>query len=314
MDIPIDFAWLEATALVAVRITAFLFIAPPFSYGAIPMRIKAMLGIGLSLAVSGAVAPGYENLATGPFFGALVLQLLVGSLLGFFVMACFSAVQAAGSLIDVFGGFQLAQAFDPYSLVNGAQFTRLFHLTAFALLFASGGYQVVLAGLARSFDAVPVDGLLDLASPAEILVDGVVQMFLGAVQIAGPLLLVLFLADAGLGLITRVAPALNAFAMGFPIKILLTLVLAGFTFIALPGIVEALTSDALRMMQGVGRWATAASAVRRLPRSTCGRPGRRVGSRAARTSRPGWASPPPASPCPPRWPPAPPREASSSSR
>ncbi|WP_336645787.1 flagellar biosynthetic protein FliR [Microbacterium sp. USHLN186] len=253
MHIPIDFAWLEATMLAGVRITAFVMIAPPFSYGAIPRRIKAMLAMALALAVSGVVTPGYVNLDTAGFLGALTLQVLTGAVLGFLVFVCFSAVQAAGSLIDVFGGFQLAQGFDPQAMINGAQFTRLFHLTALALLFASGGYQVVLGGLARSFDAVPVDGVFDLASPAEMLVDGVVQMFLGAVQIAGPLLLVLFLADAGLGLITRVAPALNAFAMGFPIKILLTLVLAGFTFVALPGIVNALTSDALRMMQGVGR-------------------------------------------------------------
>jgi len=253
VHIPIDFAWLEATMLAGVRITAFVMIAPPFSYGGFPVRIKAMLAMALALAVSGVVAPGYETLDTAAFLGALVVQVLTGAVLGFLVFLCFSAVQAAGGLIDIFGGFQLAQAFDPQSLVNGAQFTRLLHMTAFALLFASGGYQIVLGGLARSFAAVPVDGLLDLASPAEMLVDGVVQMFLGAVQIAGPLLLVLFLADAGLGLITRVAPALNAFAMGFPIKILLTLVLAGFTFIALPGIVDALATQALRMMQGVGR-------------------------------------------------------------
>ena len=59
-------------------------------------------------------------------------------------------------------------------------------------------------------------------------------MFLAAVQIAGPLLVVLFLADAGLGLLTRVAPALNAFALGFPLKILLTLTLAAVVFVALP--------------------------------------------------------------------------------
>lgn len=237
--------------LAAVRITAFIVIAPPFSYGAIPMRIKAMLAIGLSLAMGGAVAPGYENLATGAFFGALTVQVLTGALLGFLVMVCFSALQAAGNLIDVFGGFQLAQAFDPFSLVNGAQFTRLFHLSALALLFSSGGYQIILAGLARSFDAVPVDGVFEVSGPAQLLVDGVSQMVLAAVQIAGPLVLVLFLADVGLGLITRVAPALNAFAMGFPVKILLTLLLAGVVFIALPGLVDALTSEALRMIRGV---------------------------------------------------------------
>jgi flagellar biosynthetic protein FliR len=251
VNIPIDFAWLEATMLAGVRVTAFVMIAPPFSYGAIPVRIKAMLAMALALAMSGTVSSGYESLDTGPFFAALTLQVLTGAVLGFLVLVCFSAVQAAGSLIDVFGGFQMAQAFDPQAMINGAQFTRLFQMTALALMFASGGYQVVLAGLARSFDAVPVDGVLSLASPAELLVDGVVQMFLASVQIAGPLILVLFLADAGLGLITRVAPALNAFAMGFPIKILLTLVLAGFTFVALPGIVDALVSQAVDMMRGV---------------------------------------------------------------
>ncbi len=67
------------------------------------------------------------------------------------------------------------------------------------------------------------------------MIAAVTGMFLAAVQIAGPLLVVLFLADVGLGLLTRVAPALNAFALGFPLKILLTLTLAGFVFLALPG-------------------------------------------------------------------------------
>jgi flagellar biosynthetic protein FliR len=180
-----------------------------------------------------------------------VLQLVTGALLGFLVMVCFSAVQAAGSLIDVFGGFQLAQAFDPQTLVNGAQFARLFQLTAMTLLFASGGYQLIVAGFARSFDAIPIDGAFPTAAPAELLVFAVSQMVLAAVQIAGPLVLVLFLADLGLGLVTRVAPALNAFAMGFPVKILLTLLLAGLVYVALPGIVDALSTDALRLLQGV---------------------------------------------------------------
>ena len=63
------------------------------------------------------------------------------------------------------------------------------------------------------------------------------------------LLVVLFLADAGLGLLTRVAPALNAFAMGFPLKILLTLALAGTVFVALPGVVDALTETAIGAMR-----------------------------------------------------------------
>jgi len=250
MYIPIDFAWLEATALAAVRTTAFLVIAPPFSFRAFPARIKAMLGVGVALAVSSTVSASYESLDTGPFFAALAIQVITGALLGMLVMVCFSAVQSAGSLIDVFGGFQLAQAFDPQMQVNGAQFTRLFQMIALALLFASNGYQLILAGVVRSFDAVPVDGMLDLTRPVELLIDTTSQMMLAAVQIAGPLVLVLFLADIGLGLITRVAPALNAFAMGFPVKILLTFLLAGTVVLALPAIVSALAEDAFGLLTG----------------------------------------------------------------
>ncbi|MET0590089.1 MAG: flagellar biosynthetic protein FliR, partial [Naasia sp.] len=251
--IPIDFTWLEATSLACVRITAFLVFAPPFSHTAMPMRIRAMLGVGLGLAVSPVAAAGYEPLDTGAFLLALAGQAITGALLGFLVMLIFSAIQSSGYLIDTFGGFQLAQAFDPGMAINGAQFTRLFQMTALVLLFASDGYQLVLGGLFRSFDAVPVTGMIDLASPAEALVGAVGQMMLSAVQIAGPLLIVLFLADVGLGLVTRVAPALNAFAMGFPIKIALTLLLVGFVYVALPSVVAALAQTAALTLLEVTR-------------------------------------------------------------
>ncbi|MBN9239760.1 MAG: flagellar biosynthetic protein FliR [Micrococcales bacterium 70-64] len=236
--------------LAGVRLTAFLVIAPPFSFAGIPARIKAMLGIGLAIAVAPRVTQGYTTLDTGPFLVAIVMQLIVGLFLGFLVMMAFSAVQSAGNLIDLFGGFQLAQAFDPQSLVNGAQFTRLFHMAALALLFSTDGYQLILAGLMRSFDAIPVNLTLSAAPNPEILVTAFSQLFLSALQIAGPMIIVLFLADVGLGLLTRVAPAINAFALGFPLKILITVVFAGVVFLALPRVVSAITQDVLQAMLG----------------------------------------------------------------
>jgi flagellar biosynthetic protein FliR len=167
------------------------------------------------------------------------------------VLIVFSAVQSAGNLIDQFGGFQLAQGFDPQAMVNGAMFTRLYQMTAIALLFASGGYQLIIGGLARSFTAIPIGGGMDLAAPVQAATNAVGQLLLSAVQIAGPLIVVLFLADAGLGLLTRVAPALNAFALGFPLKILITLTLGASAFVALPRIVSALTDTAVTTMLGV---------------------------------------------------------------
>jgi len=244
-------ASLEVMMLAAVRVTAFLVIAPPFSHNAIPLRIKGMLGIGLALAVTPRMSAGYESLDTGEFLAAILAELLAGAAMGFLVMVLFSAIQAAGGLIDLFGGFAMAQGFDPQSMVNGAQFTRFFHFAALALLVASDGYQLVLAGVFRSFDAVPLGGGIGLPGLSESLVSAVGSMFLAAVQIAGPLLVVLVLADIGLGLLTRAAPALNAFAMGFPLKIMLTLMLVGTVFVVLPALVSSLVRSALSLLGAV---------------------------------------------------------------
>ncbi|CAM3099538.1 Flagellar biosynthetic protein FliR [Arthrobacter ulcerisalmonis] len=251
MNIPIDAHWLEAMLLASVRMTAFLIIAPPFAYHAFPGRVKAMLGLGLGLAVSQRVANGYQSRDMGAFFGAVVLELVTGLVLGFLVYLVFAAVQSAGSLIDLFSGFQLAQGFDPQMMINGAQFTRFLQMAALALLFSSDGYQLVIGGLTGSFAALPLAGGLDLAQPVQAMTGALTGMFLAAVQIAGPLLVVLFLADVGLGLLTRVAPALNAFSLGFPLKIFMTLALAGFLFLALPRIVASLASQAAAAVMGV---------------------------------------------------------------
>jgi len=247
----LDAAWIEAVMLAGVRLTAFLVIAPPFSYAGIPARIKAMLGVGLAIAVAPRVSQGYTVLETGPFLVAIVMQLVIGLFMGFLVMLTFSAVQSAGNLIDLFGGFQLAQAFDPQSMINGAQFTRLFHMAAMALLFSTDGYQLILGGLLRSFTAIPVTAVLDRAPSAGALIGGFSQLFLAAVQIAGPMIIVLFLADVGLGLLTRVAPAINAFALGFPLKILITVMFGGVVFLALPRVVASLTEGAVKAMTGL---------------------------------------------------------------
>lgn len=263
MELTLPLATVEVVMLAGVRIAAFLVIAPPFAHRAIPGIVKAMLAGGLGLAVAPRAAtsaaeagsPAGQAMATGTaaFLGDVVLQVVVGAALGFVVYLVFAAVQAAGSAIDLFGGFQLAAAFDPMSMSHGAQWTQLYQMTTLVLLFASDAYQVVLGGLARTFDALPLGAGMDLAVLGASLTTGLSQLVVAALQIAGPLIAVLFLADVGLGLLTRVAPALNAFALGFPLKILLTLALGVTAYLALPHVVAALTETAVSGVEEVAR-------------------------------------------------------------
>lgn len=241
IDLPADV--LLTVMLAAMRAGAWLAISPPFSSQAIPRPVKALLSVVIALPVvaSGQVhAPPAE---TGAIISAMVLQLVTGAALGFMCLLIFSAVQAAGDLLDVFGGFSLSFAFDPMSQQGNAVFGKFFQLLSTTLLLASGGYLIVLKGFFRSYQAIPLDGGINLRTLTEVLSGGLGQMMLSALQIAAPVLAVLFLADVALGLLTRIAPALNAFSLGFPFKILLTLTLVGTVLVALPDVVQNLADN-----------------------------------------------------------------------
>lgn len=244
--------------LASTRILAFLVVAPPFHVKAFPAPVKVAISLGVGLvagprAVEAAgTVPGIM-LAAGSleFLGALVLQAVVGLGLGFLVRMVFAAVQTAGSVIDLFGGFALAQGFDPLSQTQTSLFGKFYDFSALALLFASNGHQLVLGGLLRSFDALPLGEGLNMTAMGHVLTNGLGELMIAALQIAGPLVVVLFLADVGLGLLTRVAPALNAFALGFPLKILLTLSLGSIAYLTLPHVVGQLTERAVELVMGV---------------------------------------------------------------
>lgn len=234
-------------ALVCARTTAFLFAAPPFSHGGIPTSVKAMMGVLLGVCLApGRTAPA----GTGAFIVGMVTEVALGAGLGLLIATVLAAVQTAGHMIDQLGGFQLAEAYDPLTSSQNGPFGRFYLLIATVLLFASDGYQMLLIGFARSFTAIPPGAVLDVKGLADVLTRELPDLMVAALQIAGPLIAVLFLADLGLGLLTRVAPSLNAFAMGFPLKILLTLALGSLAVVTLPQAVSGLTSHAVDLMLG----------------------------------------------------------------
>lgn len=242
-DLPI--ASLIAVMLGAVRAGAWLMICPPFSSRLIPSQIKALLSVGIALPMAPALTSTIPSIQTADLVACAALQVFIGASLGFITALFFAAIQAAGDLIDVFGGFTLAMAFDPLSQNQSSIFGRFYNLTAVTLLFASDGHQLILRGFMQSYRTLPLNVSFSMETFGRLLVSGVGEMFLAALQIAGPLIAVLFLTDVAFGLLNRVAPALNAFQLGFPAKILLVLVLSGTAIGILPGIVSNLVDRAV---------------------------------------------------------------------
>jgi flagellar biosynthetic protein FliR len=257
VNLSVPTASLTALLLASVRAAAWLTISPPFNGRVVPAQIKAVLSVAVALPVVPSVAGHVPQLGTAAFVVSLVEQIVFGSALGFLTALLFAALAAAGNLIDLFGGFSVAFAFDPMGASGNAGagvFSRFYNLLAITLLFASDGHQLVLRGFTTSYTALPLDGMLSLSSLQHLLTTGLAQMFLSAVEIAGPLIAVLFCTDIGLGLLSRVAPALNAFSLGFPAKILLTLAGAGLAFTMLPTAVGHTVDAAVRaVLQALGR-------------------------------------------------------------
>jgi flagellar biosynthetic protein FliR len=242
---------LIAFLLALVRASAWIAVAPPFNSRLVPSQVKVGLAGALAVATTSHLAPTIQNvnLGTAELIGAVTLQVAVGLVLGFLANMLFMAVQAAGSLIDVFGGFTVTQAMDPFSNAQSSVFGRIYQLLATTLLFAIDGHLLLVKGFLTSFDAVGTTGI-KMTSLSDLLVNSFGKFFVASIEIAGPLLAALFLTEIVLGLLSRAAPQMNVFALGFPLKILVTLLLAGIALPLLPDAVNNLTHDALRA------WAT----------------------------------------------------------
>jgi flagellar biosynthetic protein FliR len=245
MNWNVPIADMLAILLGACRTGAFMALSPPFNSRLIPTQVKALLSVGLTLPLFPYLRGTVPSLETSDIIFAVALQIFIGSALGFIVLMLFSALQAAGDMLDLFGGFTLATAYDPLSFNQSSVFGRFYNLVAITLLFATQGHLLILRGILQTFRTLPLNMTFGLDTFSRLLLQGMSELFLSALQIAGPLIAVLFLTDCAFGLLNRVAPALNAFQLGFPAKILLLTTLAGLAITSLPDVVETLVDKAV---------------------------------------------------------------------
>jgi flagellar biosynthetic protein FliR len=245
MNWNVPIADMLAILLGAARTGAFLALAPPFNSRLIPVQVKALLSVGLTLPLYPYLRGTLPSLETSDIVFSAALQIFIGAALGFLVLMLFSALQAAGDMLDLFGGFTLATAYDPLSFNQSSVFGRFYNLVAVTILFATQGHLLVLRGLLQTFHTLPLNVTFSLETFSRLLLKGITEMFLAALQIAGPLVAVLFLTDVAFGLLNRVAPALNAFQLGFPAKIFLLIMLSTLAITSLPQVVETLVDKAV---------------------------------------------------------------------
>ena len=211
---------LVAFILVLARVGPLFVLAPLFSSRLIPMRVRGIVAVALAVGLSPVLAQG-KHLPTAPMdIGFLVgKEMLVGLAFAFTLSALFAAVTVAGTFLDTSIGFSFGSIVDPLTGNQSAVLTQLYGLVALAIFVAIDGISWVVGGLARTFELVPLTAAPDVRSLGAGVIEGFTTIFSAALQVAAPVLLALVITDVAFGVVTRVVPQLNVFAVGFPVKV-----------------------------------------------------------------------------------------------
>ena len=222
-------ALLQAWYWPFLRVSALLLAAPIFGAGSVPVRARVLLGVLVAalLAPSLPATPAVDVVSPAGILLA-AQQLLIGLAMGFVLQMAFAAIVIAGQSLAMTMGLGFAMSVDPQNGVQVPVLSQLYVILATLIFLAIDGHLVLIRLVADSFATLPVGA----APTGGELALGVVlwagQMFACALLLALPALSAVLLVNISFGVITRAAPQLNIFAVGFPVTITV-----GFAFILL---------------------------------------------------------------------------------
>lgn len=237
IDLSFSMNDLEYFLLILMRVSCFVFIAPFFSMRNTPARVRVVFSIFVAALLYQALTPSeavvYETVME---YAILVLkEAIAGLLIGFAANVCMAIVNFSGSIADMETGLSMVTLMDPNSREQTSITGVLYQYAFTMMLIASGMYRYLLSALADTYQVIPVGGVV---FDSEILLEAVIA-FLGEYVIIGfrivlPIFCVILLLNATLGVLAKVSPQMNMFAVGIQLKIMVGLGVLFFTAGMLP--------------------------------------------------------------------------------
>ncbi|MBW4078083.1 MAG: flagellar biosynthetic protein FliR [Acidobacteria bacterium] len=253
MGFSLSSSFVVALALAFARSIAWVSMCPPFSNASIPRMMKVGLAGSLAYFAAGALQHDVLPQSDAQVMVQIVVQVVVGLVLGYIVSLFVNAVSNAGRLVDLFSGMNLPQAIDPLSLQQSSIFGQFYNLVVTTLLFTTGAATVIVGGFLRSYQAIGTTfPKFAMGSLAQSVTSDVAAFFAAAMEIAAPLIAVLFCTQILLALLSKAAPQINVFVFGMPLQILVALIGVSIALIALPNDVMNLVGRAMSQLFGGG--------------------------------------------------------------
>lgn len=214
--------YILAAFLVFVRVSSLVMTAPFFSSAAFPARVKLFFALIVSFILS-FIIPAESVLlpleSELPFIvTAIILEVLVGAALGLAGQLIFAGIEMAGQLISLKITLSFAQIINTITQQKSDVIGNLFSMLAVLIFLSMEGDKVYLNGLVKSYELIPINQA-ELQYVGPFMLEVANYLFIIAVQLAAPFLIVLFLLDLTLAIFARVMPQANILFIAIPIKL-----------------------------------------------------------------------------------------------
>lgn len=241
---------LEYFLLIVARTTGFVFSAPFFSNNSVPRRVRVAFGIILAVILYKLLPQGNIDYYSVTGYAFIVIkETLVGLLIGYGANICTTVVNFAGHLVDMETGLSMVTLMDPMTRENVTITGSFYQYMITLMLFISGLYQYILMALKESFVLIPVNGAI---FHSESLLKSIIIFFKDYLTIGFRICLPVFCAilmmNCVLGILAKVSPQMNMFAVGIQLKILCGLTILFATIGMLPSVSYMILDETKRMV------------------------------------------------------------------
>ncbi|MFT5224625.1 MAG: flagellar biosynthetic protein FliR [Polaribacter sp.] len=248
-----DVGFAQATAFVGslmwpfMRIGAMIMAMPILGTRMVPTRIKIITTFVISIVVLPLLPPVPEVEALSlPGLYISVQQILIGFAMGFTLQLVFGALMIAGEVIAMSMGLGFASMIDPNNGVSVPVIAQLLVIVGTLLFLALGGHLMLIQLVVNSFQSLPIAPTGIERESFWAIASWGSQMFIGAIWVAIPAIVSMLVVTLALGVMTRAAPQLNIFSVGFPITMFLGFIII---MLILPGILPRFNQMMLEAMQ-----------------------------------------------------------------
>jgi len=222
--------WVAGLLWPLARILALIAASPLLGNSAVPASVKVSLGVGIAMIVAPAV-PAWPAADPLSMAGLLIVlqEMLIGLAMGFSIRIIFAAVEMAGEISSLTMGLGFATFFDPTTQGRSSAISQFLSLVATMAFLAVNAHLVLLSALVESFSTLPVSSIPIYGGGFKQLADWGGRIFSTGVQLSLPIVAALLITNVALGILTRAAPQLNLFGIGFPITLGMGLLVIAMT-------------------------------------------------------------------------------------